>query len=83
MWPRMRGWMLRLMSPFHKRKQFDQDLEDELAFHLTMRQEKYAEAGLETPLAAAKGPTCIRWCRAMEGSAARCEEAQVAGELCR
>ena len=38
-WPHFREWVLRLRK-LGGRKQLDQDVEDELAFHLAMREEK-------------------------------------------
>lgn len=48
MWPKMREWMLRLVSPFRQQRRFEQDFDDELEFHLAMRQEKHAEAGIDS-----------------------------------
>ncbi len=44
-WPRFREWALRLRK-LGGRQQLDQDLEDELAFHVAMREEKKASDGL-------------------------------------
>jgi predicted permease len=44
-WPHFREWVLRLRK-LGGRKRLDQDLEDELAFHIAMREEKKISAGL-------------------------------------
>ncbi len=55
MWPHVREWMLRLRGLFRGQKQqFDRDFEDELAFHVAMREEKHAGSGLEASTAKRK-----------------------------
>jgi hypothetical protein len=62
---RASGWRLKALL---KRRSFDHDLDDELAFHLAMREEKHASAGVlgsETPFLT----------RRQFGNAARIKEA--------
>lgn len=49
-WPHFREWVLRLQK-LGGRKQLDQDIEDELAFHVAMREEKKVCDGLNPPTA--------------------------------
>ncbi len=50
----LREWLFRLRRLIQNRKQLDQDLEDELAFHVAMREQKHAGSGLEASAAQRK-----------------------------
>lgn len=52
--PHFHEWALRLRNLVRGRKQLDQDFGDELAFHVAMREGKYAEDGLTASAATRK-----------------------------
>lgn len=60
----MRGWLsqtLLRIKALAKHKELNRDLDDELAFHLTMRERKNCEQGIETTEARYAAHLAFSW----------------------